>query len=227
MFIIITLANPLTMIKPFISWIKTTGTPELPYIFNSLKFMDDYIFLFFAKVVDAIPGLWTCPFFSDVLPFFLGHASVSEVGVGGDFRDGWESCSNINHFLKFIMNIYYCHKLKGEIHMAQFSPNMQVILTEIIGPKTNEKIVGILSPDQFQSSPDVGRAATAVRDQTRSTWFPGLLGGENIAHGHRYNALGVQVDANVVTINEPMKVSYEVSVGASLDSPVNQAMYMF
>ena len=111
--------------------------------------------------------------------------------------------------------------------MAQFSPNMQVVLTEVVGPKTNQKTIGVLSPDQFQSSPDVGRAATVARAQTRSTWFPGLLGGENIAHGHRYDLSGVQVAANVVTIDDPMKIGYEIIVGGSVDPPVDRAMYMF
>lgn len=111
--------------------------------------------------------------------------------------------------------------------MAQLSPNMQVVLTEVFGPKTNEKTIGVLSPDQFQSSPDAGRAATAARAQTRSTWFPGMLGGENIAHGNRYDMDGVQVAANVVTIDDPIKIAYLSAMGTSLDPPVDRAMYKF
>jgi hypothetical protein len=53
------------------------------------------------------------------------------------------------------------------------------------------------------------------------------LGGENIAHGNRYDAAGVQVAANVVTIDDPIKIGYLVAVGASFDPPIDRAMYMF
>lgn len=51
-----------------------------------------------------------------------------------------------------------------------------------------------LTPDQYQSSPDLGRTYTANQANTRVTWFPGLLAGENIemVHGKQFTLYGAK-----------------------------------
>jgi len=60
-----------------------------------------------------------------------------------------------------------------------FSVNLTPVTETTIGPLTNSRTTGILSPDRFQSSPDQAFIDMATRDNYISTWLPGLLDGEN------------------------------------------------
>ncbi len=61
-----------------------------------------------------------------------------------------------------------------------FRVNLDVTATEAIGPNTNQVSPTLLQPDQYQSSPDLGRSQASVRDLQRLTWLPGLLAAGNV-----------------------------------------------
>ena len=60
-----------------------------------------------------------------------------------------------------------------------FSINLTPAPTMVIGPLTNQRTVGVVSPDRFQSSPDQALIDEAARKNYISAWLPGLLGEEN------------------------------------------------
>lgn len=53
-----------------------------------------------------------------------------------------------------------------------FTVNLTNIVTDAIGPVTNERDVYLTNPDQFQNSPDQGRIESAARSSTLSTYAP-------------------------------------------------------
>lgn len=61
-----------------------------------------------------------------------------------------------------------------------FRVNLDVTTTEVVGPNTNPATVTPLQPDQYQTSPDLGRTQAAVRHLHRISWFPGLLAAGNL-----------------------------------------------
>lgn len=65
-----------------------------------------------------------------------------------------------------------------------FRLDLRVRPCERIGPITNSKVVEMLNPDQHTQHPDNGREMTDYRKYTRSSWFPGLRAGENVAKKH-------------------------------------------
>lgn len=73
-----------------------------------------------------------------------------------------------------------------------FRVNLELLRDEAVGSKLNQRDVGMLHPDQHQTSPDNGRAETSNRKNTRSTWIPGQLVGENrpLKHGDTFTAYG-------------------------------------
>ena len=65
---------------------------------------------------------------------------------------------------------------------------------EANGPITNQKVGDVLTPAQYQSSPDLGRTQGAQTQQQFTPWIPGFLRGSNIIHNHNgtFTATGEQ-----------------------------------
>ncbi len=81
--------------------------------------------------------------------------------------------------------------------------------TENIGPNTNSRTVTMLPPDQFQTSPDVGRTARIARKNQFLAFIPGLLVGENLFHVNDdtftvYGARGTYIKQNFADIAAPL-----------------------
>ena len=53
-----------------------------------------------------------------------------------------------------------------------YTVTLQLPTTEVFGPKTNQKTIGILNPDAFQTN---GAALRAVRPRDMFAWLPNLL----------------------------------------------------
>jgi hypothetical protein len=60
-----------------------------------------------------------------------------------------------------------------------FRPVMTRQLQETNGPSTNSKTGTVLHPDQYQSSPDLGRTAAAQHQNQFHPYIPGFLRGSN------------------------------------------------
>lgn len=73
-----------------------------------------------------------------------------------------------------------------------FEVDLTLSRNETIGPKTNERSTGVLSPDMAQQNKDLGREQNSVRKFSRSTWNPGLNRGDNInlKHGDQFTVVG-------------------------------------
>jgi hypothetical protein len=61
-----------------------------------------------------------------------------------------------------------------------FQVNLDLNKNELVGPTTNQRSVNVLHPDQHQTSPDVGRAATVIRALQNHSWFATMFGAGNI-----------------------------------------------
>lgn len=61
-----------------------------------------------------------------------------------------------------------------------FKVNLDVNLTEDIGPNTNLRSGTILHPDMHQTSGDLGRAQITTRALQRLSWFPMMQQAGNI-----------------------------------------------
>lgn len=64
-----------------------------------------------------------------------------------------------------------------------YTANLSISMTETNGPLTNQRTTAVLHPDRHGGN-DFAIASVADRRNHRSTWLPGLLGGENIAAKH-------------------------------------------
>ena len=75
-----------------------------------------------------------------------------------------------------------------------FEVDLTIHRDEKLGPLTNSVTTGILHPDQFEPSPDLGRLDTEQRREDVSTWLPSLLNGSNVnlKHGDRLTLSGKQ-----------------------------------
>jgi hypothetical protein len=74
-----------------------------------------------------------------------------------------------------------------------FRVNLSLLGNEAFGPTTNSQNVGMLSPDQHQSSPDNGRVENSNRKYTLSTWLPDLLRNNyKLKHGDTFEVSGMR-----------------------------------
>ena len=73
-----------------------------------------------------------------------------------------------------------------------FQVNLALLNNESIGPVTNSVTTGVLSPDQYQVSPDNGVVENANRKSTRSSWLPSLQMAPNVDlhDGDRFTEYG-------------------------------------
>lgn len=74
-----------------------------------------------------------------------------------------------------------------------FRVNLLLLSNEAVGPNTNSLSTGVLSPDQYQTSPDYGRIENSNRVNTLSSWFPDLLrGNRQLKHGDTFEESGLK-----------------------------------
>ena len=83
--------------------------------------------------------------------------------------------------------------------------------SESIGPNTNSRSVTLLSPDQFQISPDAGRTARNARKNQFLSLIPGLRVGENLFHKNDdtftvYGKAGTYIKTQYADIANPLVV---------------------
>lgn len=75
-----------------------------------------------------------------------------------------------------------------------FRVNLTLPHFDYLGPNTNERVVDNLSPDQYDNSPDRGRAASAARINNISTLTQMMLPGVSrmLKHGDEFTLNGKQ-----------------------------------
>ena len=74
-----------------------------------------------------------------------------------------------------------------------FRVNLTLHKSELVGPAGNAIDTAMLSPDQYQTSPDQGRTDTSNRTSTISTWLPTTQAGmEALKHGDTFTLNGLQ-----------------------------------
>lgn len=83
--------------------------------------------------------------------------------------------------------------------------------SELVGPNTNQRAVTMLSPDQYQTSPNLGRTQNTARKNQFLSWIPGLRDGENLFHVDGdtftvYGKAGTHIKTNYADIANPLVV---------------------
>lgn len=75
-----------------------------------------------------------------------------------------------------------------------FRVNLMLPHYDYLGPNTNERVLTLHSPDQFDNSPDRGRAASDARTSLISTLTQLILPGSNkvLKHGDEFTVNGMQ-----------------------------------
>ncbi len=73
-----------------------------------------------------------------------------------------------------------------------FTVNLELLNEEQIGPNTNAISTGILHPSRHQDDQDNALVEKSNFKNTRSTWIPGKLAGENrvLKHGDTFTLTG-------------------------------------
>jgi len=94
--------------------------------------------------------------------------------------------------------------------MATITPNLEVGMTEVFGPKTNQKTIAVLGPDMYTKDADAGRLAQITRAASRSTWMAGDNAGQNL----------VGKDNVAVTVTAANS-AYLVAEAALFDAPMS------
>lgn len=78
------------------------------------------------------------------------------------------------------------------MYSLTFRVNLELLSAEQIGVLDGNRSVNMLHPDRHQSDQDNAVSEQANRKNTRSTWIPGQLVGENraLTHGDTFTAYG-------------------------------------
>ena len=73
-----------------------------------------------------------------------------------------------------------------------FTVNLELLKNEQMGPNTNVLTTGVLHPTRHQDDQDNARFEQSNFKNTRSTWIPGKLVGENrqLKHGDVFTQSG-------------------------------------
>lgn len=61
-----------------------------------------------------------------------------------------------------------------------FQVNLDLQVSEAIGPNTNQRVGMVLHPDAHQTSPDLGRSQRTTRALQNLSWFPTLYQSGNL-----------------------------------------------
>jgi hypothetical protein len=88
--------------------------------------------------------------------------------------------------------------------------------TEVFGPSTNQKTIGVLHVCQFSSNPDAARTATANLAATRSTYIS--VG--NSSDGNKGGANLILGSANSKTVTDNA-ATYVAALEGAMDVPMN------
>ena len=90
---------------------------------------------------------------------------------------------------------------------------------ESIGPSTNWRTVAVLHPDQYQSSPDLGRTATANRPAI-TAWLPDSLLNNMVFKNPETNNPVSKILAGLD--GQYVKKEYAASVSPAAEAPQDQ-----